>query len=99
METERRLPHRIRIPGWRPTAFHRGQRQGGRVSHGDRSRNQILNALNKPEQFILAVVEVEGETAHEPRCVRHPFEAEAGFATVSVSYDLGTLMRMGTDPS
>ena len=36
------------------------------------TRNEILTALNKPDGFILAVVEVEGDAARPPRYVRRP---------------------------
>ncbi len=31
--------------------------------------NEVVTALNKPDDFYLAVVEVNGDTAGEPRCV------------------------------
>src|SRR5262245_64097046 len=31
------------------------------------SKTQILTALNKPDDFILAIVEVDSDTAREPR--------------------------------
>jgi hypothetical protein len=40
------------------------------------TRNEILSAFNSPEQFILAIVEVEGGQAREPRYVRCPFGQE-----------------------
>ena len=33
------------------------------------SKTQILTAFNKPDEFILAIVEVDGDTASEPRYV------------------------------
>src|SRR5207248_10915300 len=34
------------------------------------TKNEILTALNKPEEFFLAVVEVDGDTAGEPTYLR-----------------------------
>jgi hypothetical protein len=56
------------------------------------SRNQILYALNKPDDFILAIVEVDGDSASEPLYVRCPFEHEPDFATASVNFDLKKLL-------
>ena len=39
------------------------------------TKNEILTALNKPEDFILAVVLVDGETAATPRYIRRPSSA------------------------
>src|SRR5262249_25277260 len=40
------------------------------------SKTQILTALNKPDDFILAIVEVDDDTVREPRYIRHPFQRE-----------------------
>jgi len=55
------------------------------------TKNEILTALNKPEDFLLAIVEVEG-AAREPRYIMRPFEREPDFAVTSVNYDLGELI-------
>src|SRR5581483_6560651 len=36
------------------------------------TRNEIVVGLNTPEEYVLAIVEVDGEAA-EPRYVRRPF--------------------------
>lgn len=56
------------------------------------TRNEILTALNKPDTFFLALVEVDGE-ATTVRYVRHPFRKEPDFAATSVNYDIGELIR------
>ena len=67
----------------------------GRVS-GARTvtitRNEILTALNKPEEFILAVVEVEADRVKEPVYVKRPFQKEPDFGVTSVTYDLADLL-------
>jgi superfamily II DNA or RNA helicase len=54
------------------------------------SKNEILTALNKPEEFILAVVEVDGEKKHTVY-MKHPFTASPDFSSASVNYDLQKL--------
>ncbi len=38
------------------------------------TRNEILYSLNKPEDFILAIVEFHGDDGHRVRYVRQPFQ-------------------------
>jgi hypothetical protein len=59
------------------------------------TKNEILTALNKPEEFILALVEVEGDTARAPVYVRQPFTREPDFGLTSVNYALGKLLARG----
>lgn len=73
----------------------------GRVKGADTvtvTKNEILTALNKPEQYILAIVEVDGETAI-PCYVRQPFSREPDFAVTSVNYKLSELMAKGGPPA
>ena len=62
------------------------------------SKTQILTALNKPDDFILALVEVDLPRAAEPRYLQEPFDREPGFAEVSVNYDFPTLYARGVRP-
>lgn len=55
------------------------------------SRTQILTALNKPDDFLLAIVEVDGERVSAPRYLRRPFHREPDFAAAGVNYDLDEL--------
>jgi SNF2 family DNA or RNA helicase len=67
----------------------------GRVAGADTvtvTRNEILTGLNKPDDFILAIVEVDGEIARTPRYVHRPFHREPDFGVTSVIYDLAELM-------
>ena len=73
----------------------------GRVAGADRitvTKNEILTALNKPEDFILAIVVFPDEG--EPRVcyVREPFEREPDFGAVSVNYKLDELLARGEAP-
>ena len=61
------------------------------------TKNEILTSFNKPEDFILALVEVDGDRA-TPRYVRRPFQREPDFGVTSVNYDLGELIARGEPP-
>jgi superfamily II DNA or RNA helicase len=62
------------------------------------SKNEILAGLNKPEDYILAVVEISfhGEKAEaaEPVYIIRPFRREPDFAAVSVNYKWHELMSL-----
>ena len=61
-------------------------------------RNEIMTALNKPDDFILATVTVNGEAA-DPRYEREPFQREPDFAVTSVNYRLADLLQRGAPPA
>lgn len=74
----------------------------GRVAGADTltiTRNEILTALNKPEEYILAIVPVAGDAAGTPRYVRRPFQREPDFGAASVNYDLDELLARAEDPA
>ncbi|MCE5190884.1 MAG: DUF3883 domain-containing protein, partial [Actinomycetia bacterium] len=54
------------------------------------SKNEVLHALNKSEDYVLAIVRVHPDRSTEVRYVRRPFEGDAGilFDATSVNYDL-----------
>lgn len=58
------------------------------------TRNEILYSLNKPEDFILAIVEFDGEN-HRTHYVRQPFHREPDFGVTSVNYNFGELLARG----
>ena len=63
------------------------------------TRNEILTALNKPEEYILAIVPVDGDMAQRPRYVRRPFHREPDFGAESVNYDLDELLAKSEEPA
>ena len=63
------------------------------------SKTQIFTAFNKPDSFVLAIVEVDGETAKEPRYIRQPFQKEPDFGVTSVNYSLSELLARAEAPS
>ncbi|MBX7223406.1 MAG: DUF3883 domain-containing protein [Blastocatellia bacterium] len=62
------------------------------------SRSQILTAHNKPETFILAIVEIEGESVSAPVYIRKPFDQVVEFSVTSVNYNLKDLLQRGQTP-
>jgi superfamily II DNA or RNA helicase len=62
------------------------------------TRNEILFSLNKPEDFILAIVEFQEGGTHEVHYVRQPFQREPDFGVTSVNYDFVVLRRRGEAP-
>jgi hypothetical protein len=56
------------------------------------TKNEVLVALNKPEEYLLAIVEVDAGVAREPAYIRRPFQREPDFGVTSVNYDLSDLM-------
>ena len=56
------------------------------------SRNEIINGLNQTEQFILAIVIVEGESYEGPYYLKNPFKQEPDFGVASINYDLDELL-------
>ena len=55
------------------------------------TKNEILTALNKLEQFILAIVEVDGESTHT-FYLKKPFHKQPDFAATSVNYNIEELI-------
>jgi SNF2 family DNA or RNA helicase len=56
------------------------------------TKNEILYSLNKPDDFILAIVEFLGYEGHRVHYVREPFTREPDFGVTSVNYNLAELL-------
>lgn len=63
------------------------------------TKNEILYSLNKPEDFILAIVEFFDEGSHKVHYVRQPFKREPDFIAASVNYNFSELLSMASSPS
>lgn len=63
------------------------------------SATQIRCCLNQPDNWILAIVPVDGHRALGPRYVRRPFTTPPDFAEVSKNLDLATLFERAQEPS
>lgn len=62
------------------------------------TRNEILYSLNKPEDFILAIVEFIDDQTHRVHYVRQPFTKEPDFGVTSVNYDFAELIAKAEVP-
>jgi hypothetical protein len=62
------------------------------------TRNEILYSLNKPDDFILAIVEFMGENNHRAHYLRRPFQREPDFGVTSVNYDFAVLLKQADIP-
>jgi superfamily II DNA or RNA helicase len=74
----------------------------GRVSGADTitvTRNEILYSLNKPDDFILAIVEFFSDGKHQLHYVRRPFQREPDFGVTSVNYDFRELLARAFVPA
>lgn len=63
------------------------------------SATQIRCCLNQPDNWILAIVPIEGDQARGPRYVRRPFTTPPDFAEVSKNLDLAQLFEVSEEPS
>lgn len=63
------------------------------------TRNEILYSLNKPETYILAVVEFLDGGEHRVHYLREPFRREPDFAATSVNYDFADLLARARPPA
>ena len=64
------------------------------------TKNEILYSLNKPDDFILALVLFGsgGDDTPRVRYVRRPFQREPDFGAASVNYALKDLLASAEDP-
>ncbi|HXH11266.1 MAG TPA: helicase-related protein [Alphaproteobacteria bacterium] len=62
------------------------------------TRNEILTSLNKPDDYILAVVEFLDGGDHRAHYIRRPFRREPDFGVTSVNYSLAELLARAEEP-
>jgi SNF2 family DNA or RNA helicase len=62
------------------------------------TRNEILTALNKPDDFILAIGQVD-EGQQKLVYIRQPFQQEPEFAVESINYNLQDFLGRGEAPA
>ena len=62
------------------------------------TKNEILTAFNKPDEFILAIGLIDGDRV-DLRYIRRPFQREPDFAVTSVNYAVDELFEQGTPPA
>lgn len=91
-DIESRVPHTGRL---------RFLEVKGRVTGADTitvTRNEILYSLNKPDDFILAIVEFIDDSGHRVHYVRRPFQREPDFGVTSVNYNFSELISRSEPP-
>jgi hypothetical protein len=62
------------------------------------TRNEILFSLNKPEDFILAIVEFLEDGSHRVHYILKPFQREPDFGVTSVNYNFSELLSKAEPP-
>ena len=62
------------------------------------TRNEILTSRNKPDDYILAIVEFQ-DGEDRVRYVRKPFRREPDFGVTSVNYDMAEMLARSEVPS
>jgi len=62
------------------------------------TRNEILTALNKPDDFILAIGQVE-DGQQRLTYIRQPFHGEPEFEVESINYKIKELLALGSRPA
>ena len=62
------------------------------------TKNEILTSLNKPDDYILAIVEFRDGEEHQVHYLRRPFGREPDFGVTSVNYDLAELLARAEAP-
>lgn len=56
------------------------------------SKNEILTGLNRPDEFILAIVEVDGQNTRTVY-LKKPFKNAPDFTATSINFDIMDLVR------
>ncbi len=112
METERRLGFEpvdrefeklgydveSRVPGTGKLRFIEVKGRVTGASTVTVTRNEVLYSLNKPEDFILAIVEFLDDTNHRVHYLRQPFQREPDFGVTSSEYDFAGLIARAKAP-
>ena len=63
------------------------------------TRNELLYSLNKPDAYILAIVEFLEDGSHRVHYLRRPFQREPDFGVTSVNYSFAELLARAGEPS
>ncbi len=73
----------------------------GRISSAETitvTKNEILYSLNKPDNYILAIVAFLDGGKHQVHYIRRPFQREPDFGVTSVNYNFSELVMNGESP-
>ena len=88
-----------RVPGTGKLRFIEAKGRASGAATITVTRNEILYSLNKPEDFILGIVEFQDGDRHQVHYVREPFQREPDFGVTSVNYDFAELLAQAEEPS
>ena len=91
-DVESRVPNSLRINDTHSLRFIevKGRKKGADTITV--SKNEILTALNKPDNFILAIVEVDDDKNHVVY-LKKPFKSSPDFTATSVNYNIKDLVK------
>lgn len=90
-DVESLIPEAMRSENGEPLRFIEVKGRAKGASSITVSKNEILTGLNKPEEYILAIVEVDGDQTHTIY-LKKPFRERPDFAATSVNYDIADLV-------
>ena len=62
------------------------------------TKNEILACLNQKDNYILAIVFIDGEDTQGPYYIQHPFDQEPGFGVTSVNFEIAQLLSRASIP-
>ena len=88
-----------RVPGTGKLRFIEVKGRDSRAATITVTKNEILYSLNKPEDFILAIVEFLDDESHRVHYLRKPFRREPDFGVTSVNYDFADLLARAEAPA
>ena len=82
-----------------PAATSKVTKRSCRFLGRSRQPDERRYSLNKPEDFILGIVEFQDGDRHQVHYVREPFQREPDFGVTSVNYDFAELLARAEEPS
>ena len=89
-----------RVPGTGKLRFIEVKGRVSEASSINVTRNEVLYSLNKPEDFILAIVEFLDETNHRVHYIRHPLQRDLWWARRPLAAARAVIFsQMVDDPS
>lgn len=91
-DIESRIPEDLRSPAGESLRFIEVKGRAKGAESVTLTRNEILYALNQPGQFILALVEVDGDKT-ATKYLRKPFRNPPDFSVQSCCYNIASLLR------
>ena len=94
-DVESEIPTHLRASGDAPLRFIEVKGRRADAATVTVTKNEILTAFNKPAEYILALVAVDG-TRTRTTYLQRPFQERPDFAATSVNYDIKELMDGAT---